>query len=78
MNTTTNSIIDAVGTLAALQNYYQNVQLTAAVVASVVVGPGLLLAFILREDEFNAKLPHQTKLLIKFAKNMNFKCLYNI
>ena len=57
INTATNSIIGAVGALATLGSYYQSLQLTAAVVAGVVVGSGLLLAFTLKEDKFDAKLP---------------------
>jgi hypothetical protein len=57
INTATNSIIGAVGALAALSNYYQSLQLTVAVVAGVAVGSGLLLAFTLKEDKFDAKLP---------------------
>ncbi len=54
---TTNSMIGAAGALATLGSYYQSLQLTAAVVAGVVVGYGLLLAFTLKEDKFDAKLP---------------------
>jgi hypothetical protein len=57
INTATNSIIGAVGALATLGSYYQSLQLTAAVVAGVVVGSGLLLAFTLKEDKFDAKFP---------------------
>ncbi len=57
INTATNSVIGAVGALATLGSYYQSLQLTAAVVAGVVVGSGLLLAFALKEDKFDAKLP---------------------
>ena len=57
INTATNSIIGAVGALATLASYYQSLQLTVAVVAGVVVGSGLLLAFTLKEDRFDVKLP---------------------
>ncbi len=57
INTATNSIIGAVGALATLANYYQSLQLTVAVVAVVVVGSGLHLAFTLKEDKFDVKLP---------------------
>ena len=57
INTATNSIIGAAGALIALANYYQSLQLTIAVVAGVAVGSGLLLAFTLKEDKFDEKLP---------------------
>jgi hypothetical protein len=57
INTATNSIIGAAGALIALANYYQSLQLTIAVVAGVAVGSGILLAFALKEDKFDAKLP---------------------
>ncbi len=57
INAATNSIIGAVGALATLGSYYQSLQLTAAVVAGAVVGTCLLLAFTLKEDKFDAKLP---------------------
>ncbi len=45
--------------LLSLASYYQSLQLTVAVVACVVVGAGLLLAFTLKEDSdnFDVKLP---------------------
>jgi hypothetical protein len=46
INTATNSTIGAVGALATLSSYYQSLQLTAAVVAGVVVGSGLLFALL--------------------------------
>ena len=57
INTATNSIIGAVGAIATLGNYYQSLQLTLAVTAGVVVGAGLLLAFTLKQDRFDVKLP---------------------
>ncbi len=57
INTATNSTIGAAGALIALGNYYQSLQLTVAVVAGLAVGSGLLLAFSLKEDKFDAKLP---------------------
>jgi hypothetical protein len=53
----TNSVIGVVGALATLGSHYQSLQLTAAVVAGIVVNSGLLLAFTLKEDNFDAKLP---------------------
>jgi hypothetical protein len=47
----------AVSALATLGIYYQSLQLTAAVVAGVVIGSGLLLVFTLKEDKFDVKLP---------------------
>jgi hypothetical protein len=55
INTATNSIIGAVGALATLASYYQSLQLTVAVVAGGAIGSGLLLAFTLKEDKFDAK-----------------------
>ena len=50
-------MVGAVGALATLANYHQSLQLTLAVSAGIVVGAGLLLAFQLKEDRFDVKLP---------------------
>ncbi len=57
INTATNSVVGAVGALATLANFYQSLPLTLAVSAGVIVGAGLLLAFQLKEDRFDVKLP---------------------
>ncbi len=46
-----NSVIGALGPLATLTNYYQILQSTLVVVSGVVVGSGLLIAFMLKRRQ---------------------------
>ena len=46
-----------VANIASIANYYSGLQSSLAVVNGVVSGSGLVLAFNLKEDKFNAVLP---------------------